>query len=107
MGWAGEMRHGEEREGFVPITLILRDRRIEGKVWKQAGWRLLEQIEREGRQFLPIVEAEIAGSAGRLAPDSEHSEVVAVKLSEVVAIIPGDSVTPSGERAESHAEARS
>ena len=39
------MEASEDFQGFVPISIFIADRRIDGKVWKYASRRLLQQIE--------------------------------------------------------------
>ena len=85
-------------QGFVPITLLLPGQRIEGKAWKFANRRLLQQIEEDQRQFLPLVFArifELDGSTGQNPPELP---VLAVSTRKILAIIPGDITTPVAPR---------
>lgn len=92
------MAVGEEYQGFVPLSVYLPGQRIEGKAWKFANRRLLQQIEEDKRQFLPVVEAKLyaleAGSARLVA----EFDVLAVNKASITAIEPGDIVTRSDER---------
>ena len=91
------MPNGEDYQGFVPITLMLPGQRIEGSAWKEGGQRLLEHIEAQKRQFLPIVEARIFDLS---RPDEAPSmlPVLAVNTTAIMVIIPGDVVTPVHEK---------
>lgn len=99
MGTEEEVRveQNEEYQGFVPIIVFLPGKRIEGKAWKEGARRLLEHIETEKRQFLPIVQARVSDLT---TPDQEPEQVpvIAVNRAAITAIIPGDVVTPPDER---------
>jgi len=91
------MPDGEDYRGFVPVTVLLPGQRIEGNAWKEAGQRLLEHIEGQKRQFLPIVEARIFDLS---RPDEAPTmlPILAVNTTAITAIIPGDVVTPVHEK---------
>ena len=86
----------EAYQGFVPVTLLLPGQRIEGKAWKFANRRLLQQIEEDQRQFLPLVSARIYEAGGD--QDPEELPVLAVSTQRILAIIPGDVTTPMAQR---------
>jgi hypothetical protein len=86
----------EAYQGFVPVTLLLPGQRIEGKAWKFANRRLLQQIEEDRRQFLPLVSARIYESGVEREP--EELPVLAVSTQRILAIIPGDVTTPMAQR---------
>jgi hypothetical protein len=81
--------------------LFIAGQRIEGKAWKEAHRRLLEQIEGQKRQFLPVVEAKIFDLS---KPDDTPTvlPVVAVNTAAITTIVPGDAVTPLEEKAARH-----
>jgi hypothetical protein len=87
----------EEYQGFVPVTLFLPGQRIEGKVWKEGARRLLQHIEAQQRQFLPVVEARVFDLAKPDAAATEHA-VLAVSMRSIRAIIPGDTTSPAAVR---------
>jgi len=87
------MTRDEGYEGFVPITVILPDRCIKGRAWKDAGRRLLDHIEQRKRRFLPIVDAEATGLTGE-EPTPKKLPIIAVNTAAIISIIPGDTVTP-------------
>jgi hypothetical protein len=87
----------EEYEGFVPVVLYLADRRVEGKVWKFANRRLLQQLEEDKRQFIPVVLAKLF-FAGEPSRQPAEFDVLAVSKSHIVAIEPKDTVTPRAPR---------
>ena len=95
MGW-GKSMETEAYQGFVPVTLLLPGQRIEGKVWKFANRRLLQQIEENKRQFLPVVSARIYETGAEQEP--EELPVLAVSTQRILAIIPGDVTTPMAQR---------
>jgi hypothetical protein len=95
------MERTEAFQGFVPVTLLLPGQRIEGKAWKFANRRLLQQIEEDRRQFLPLVSARIFDIDGRRESGSTELPVLAVSTRRIVAIIPGDVATPVEERPDS------
>ncbi len=95
MGW-GKSMETEAYQGFVPVTLLLPGQRVEGKAWKFANRRLLQQIEEDKRQFLPVVSARIYESGVEQEP--EEIPVLAVSTQRILAIIPGDVTTPMAQR---------
>jgi len=84
----------EAYQGFVPVTLFLPGQRIEGKAWKFANRRILQQIEEDRRQFLPLVSARIFELGGDPDQRPEELPVLAVSTQRILAIIPGDATTP-------------
>jgi len=82
----------EEFEGFVPVTVYLAQHRIEGKAWKFANRRLLQQIEEDKREFLPLVQAQLFFLGGESETPAQF-EVLAVSKSQIIAIEPKDVVT--------------
>jgi len=84
----------EAYQGFVPVTLLLPGQRIEGKAWKFANRRLLQQIEEDRRQFLPLVSARIFELDVGRDQDPQELPVLAVSTQRILAIIPGDATTP-------------
>ncbi len=87
----------EEYEGFVPVSVHLAGQRVEGKAWKFAHRRLLQQIEEDKRQFIPLVEARLYRLEGQEAHLTGEFEVLAVNKSGVLAIEPKDTVIPRRE----------
>ncbi len=87
----------EEYEGFVPVSVHLAGHRVEGKAWKFAHRRLLQQIEEDKRQFLPLVEARLYRVEGEESRLTGEFEVLAVNKAEVLAIEPKDAVVPRRE----------
>jgi len=88
----------EAYQGFVPVTLFLPGQRIEGKAWKFANRRILQQIEEDRRQFLPLVSARIFELDGDPDQRPEELPVLAVSTQRILAIIPGDATTPVARR---------
>ena len=88
----------EEFQGFVPVSLHLPSQRIDGKAWKFANRRLLQQIEEDKRQFLPIIEAKVYAVDGESARPTGEFDVLAVNRSAVTAIEPKDTVASGSER---------
>jgi hypothetical protein len=92
------MAAAEEFQGFVRVSLFLPAQRVEGRVWKFANRRLLQQIEQDKREFVPVVDARLytlEGDSERLAG---QFDVLAVRKSAVTAIEPQDTVTKVAER---------
>ena len=92
------MRRTESYQGFVPVTILLPGRRIVGMAWKFGNRRLLQQIEEDKRQFLPIVTARIFDLTSPAKEQPEELPVVAVSTNQMIAIIPGDVATPVGKK---------
>jgi hypothetical protein len=99
----------EEYEGFVPVTFYLADHRVEGKVWKFANRRLLQQLEEDKRQFVPVVLAKLfftsapspgadPSRAGHPPRQPAEFDVLAVSKDHIIAIEPKDTVTPRAPR---------
>ncbi|MGD0112218.1 MAG: hypothetical protein ABSD48_10155 [Armatimonadota bacterium] len=88
----------EAYQGFVPVTLFLPGQRIEGRAWKFANRRILQQIEEDRRQFLPLVSAKIFELDGSPDQRPEELPVLAVSTQRILAIIPGDATTPVAQR---------
>jgi len=88
----------EEFQGFVPVTILLATQHVEGRVWKFANRRLLQQIEQDKRDFIPVVEAKLYVRDGDTRRLAAEYEVLAVRKSAVIAIEPLDSVTKVAER---------
>jgi hypothetical protein len=88
----------EDYEGFVPVTFYLANHRVEGKVWKFANRRLLQQIEEDKRQFVPVVLAQLffVGDASR--QQVAEFDVLAVGKDHIIAIEPKDVVTQRAPR---------
>jgi hypothetical protein len=85
----------EDFQGFVPLSVYLPNQRVDGKVWKFASRRLLQQIEEDRRQFLPIVEAKLyVLEAGSARLDAQF-DVLAVNKAAIMAIEPKDTVAPA------------
>jgi len=96
----------EAYQGFVPVTLLLPGQRIEGKAWKFANRRLLQQIEEDRRQFLPLVSARVFDLGAGAGEQPQEVPVLAVSVQSILAIIPGDATTPMAQRhLDSRAEA--
>jgi hypothetical protein len=89
----------EEFQGFVPVSLFLPGQRVEGRIWKFANRRLLQQIEQDRREFVPVVEARLFAVEGDAERAAGQFDVLAVRKSAVTAIVPQDTVTPVAERA--------
>jgi hypothetical protein len=85
------MAAAEEFQGFVRVSLFLPAQRVEGRVWKFANRRLLQQIEQDKRDFIPVVDARLYTLEGEF-------DVLAVRKSAVTAIEPQDTVTKVAER---------
>jgi len=88
----------EEYEGFVPVTLYLANHRVEGKLWKFANRRLLQQMEEDRRQFLPVVLAKLFPVGGSSHQEPLEFDVLAVSKDHVMAVEPKDIVTPRASR---------
>lgn len=92
------MTMGEEYQGFVPVSIILASQQVEGRVWKFANRRLLQQIEQDKREFVPVVKARLYERKGKTRELTAEFEVLAVRKSAIIAIEPGDTVTAVAER---------
>jgi hypothetical protein len=92
------MNMGEEFEGFVPISVYLPGQRVDGKAWKFANRRLLQQIEEDTRDFLPVVDAKLYTLNKGSATLTAEFAVLAVNKRNTTAIEPKDAVTPAKER---------
>jgi len=88
------MSETEAYQGFVPVTVLLSGQRIEGKAWKFANRRLLQQIEEDRRQFLPLVSVRVYKLDAGCADQPEELPVLAVSTRHILAIVPGDTTTP-------------
>ena len=86
------MPTGEEFQGFVSISILLPSQRIDGRVWKFANRRLLQQIEADRREFLPVVEAKLYSTEGGSERMCAEFDVLAVRKSAILAIEPQDVV---------------
>jgi hypothetical protein len=92
------MTMGEEYQGFVPVSIFLASQQVEGRVWKFASRRLLQQIEQDKRDFVPVVEARLYALKGKTRTLTAEFDVLAVRKSAIIAIEPGDTVTKVAER---------
>ena len=92
------MSTAEEYQGFVPVVILLASQHIEGRVWKFANRRLLQQIEQDKREFVPVVEARLYACEGEERRLAAEYEVLAVRKSAIIAIEPLDTVTQVAER---------
>lgn len=88
----------EEFQGFVPVTILLASQHVEGRVWKFANRRLLQQIEQDKRDFIPVVEAKVFAHEGPAHRLSAEYDVLAVRKSAIIAIEPLDTITKVAER---------
>ncbi|MBE9565425.1 MAG: hypothetical protein IMF16_01595 [Proteobacteria bacterium] len=88
----------EDFEGFVPISVYLPGQRVDGKAWKFANRRLLQQIEEDTRDFLPIVDAKLYTLDKDSAILTGEFAVLAVNKRNATAIEPKDAITPAKER---------
>ena len=86
------MEASEDFQGFVPISIFIADRRIDGKVWKYASRRLLQQIEEDDRRFLPVVEAKVYQLDGSSEQLVGEFDVLGVNKSSVIALQPKDTI---------------
>jgi len=86
------MEASEDFQGFVPISIFIADRRIDGKVWKYASRRLLQQIEEDDRRFLPVVEAKVYQLDGSSEQLVGEFDVLGVNKSSAIALQPKDTV---------------
>ena len=86
------MEVSEDFQGFVPISIFIADRRIDGKVWKYASHRLLQQIEEDDRRFLPVVEARVYQLEGASEQLVGEFDVLGINKSRVIALQPKDTV---------------
>jgi len=84
----------EASQGFVPVSILMHGQRVEGKAWKFANRRLLQQIEEDKRQFLPVVEAKLYRVQGGCSELAAEFAVLAVSKAAIIAIEPKDTVTP-------------
>jgi len=92
------MPTGEEFQGFVPVSIFLPAHRVEGRVWKFANRRLLQQIEQDRREFVPVVEARLFTIERDTERITGQFDVLAIRKSAIVAIRPQDTVTKVAER---------
>jgi len=88
----------EEYQGFVPVSIFLAGQQVEGRVWKFANRRLLQQLEQDKREFVPVVEAKLYNVKGKARQLAGEFAVLAVRKSAIVALEPGDTVTNVVER---------
>lgn len=89
------MSYREEYQGFVPVSVYLPGQRVDGRAWKYANRRLLQQIEEDSRQFIPLTEARVYALTGEESRLVGEFDVLAVSKAAIAAIEPKDSVTPS------------
>jgi hypothetical protein len=87
------MTYTEEYQGFVPVSIHIQGQRIDGRVWKFAKRRLLQQIEEDRRQFVPLVDAKLYELQGKSERLVSQFDVLAVSKRAIRAIEPGDTVT--------------
>ena len=87
------MPTGEEFQGFVRVPIFLPAQRVEGRVWKFANRRLLQQIEQDPRAFVPVVEAKLYNLGGEVRQLAAEFDVLAIRKTAIVAIQPQDTVT--------------
>ena len=92
------MTMDEEYQGFVPVSIFLAGQQVEGRVWKFANRRLLQQLEQDKREFVPVVEAKLYNVKGKARQLAGEFAVLAVHKSAIVALEPGDTVTNVVER---------
>jgi len=88
----------EDFEGFVPIVVYVAGHRVEGKVWKFANRRLLQQLEEDKRQLLPVVEAKLSRLPAELEQKPVNFDVLAVNKAQIVAVEPKDTVSARSKR---------
>jgi len=67
-------------------------------VWKFANRRLLQQLEQDKREFVPVVEAKLYNVKGKTRQLAGEFAVLAVRKSAIVALEPRDTVTNVVER---------
>ena len=89
---------GEEYQGFVPVSIFLASQQVEGRVWKFANRRLLQQLEQDKREFVPVVEAKLYDLKGKARQLTAEFDVLAVRKGAIIALQPHDAVTPVVER---------
>ena len=87
------MASGEEFQGFVSVSIFLTSQQIEGRVWKFANRRLLQQLEQDPRAFVPVVEAKLYNLGGETRQLAAEFDVLAVRKTAIIAIQPQDTVT--------------
>ncbi len=92
------MTMDEEYQGFVPVSIFLAWQQVEGRVWKFANRRLLQQLEQDKREFVPVVEAKLYNVKGKTRQLAGEFGVLAVRKSAIIALEPGDTVTNVVER---------
>jgi hypothetical protein len=92
------MTMSEEFQGFVPVSIFLASQQVEGRVWKFANRRLLQQLEQDKREFVPVVEAKLYALKGKRRELTAEFDVLAVAKSAIIALEPHDSVTRVAER---------
>jgi hypothetical protein len=88
----------EEFQGFVAVAIMLTTQQVEGRVWKFANRRLLQQIEQDKRDFIPVIDAKLYVRDGDTRRLAAEYEVLAVRKSAIIAIEPLDLVTKVAER---------
>ena len=92
------MTMDEEYQGFVPVSIFLASQQVEGRVWKFANRRLLQQLEQDKREFVPVVEAKLYHVKGKTRQLAAEFDVLAVRKSAIIALEPRDTVTKVAER---------
>jgi hypothetical protein len=92
------MTMGEEYQGFVPVSIFLASQQVEGRVWKFANRRLLQQLEQDKREFVPVVEAKLYTLKGKTRELTAEFDVLAVAKRAIIALEPQDTVTKVAER---------
>ncbi len=88
----------EAFQGFVSVTILLSAQHVEGRVWKFANRRLLQQIEQDKREFIPVIGAKLFHGSRTARELAGEYDILAVRKSAIIAIEPLDTICPVAER---------
>lgn len=79
-------------EGFVPVTILTGGHRIDGLLFKERGKRVIEQLDTDRRELVPIAMAEVLDVKG--TEELIVADGIGVRREAIEWLIPHDAVRP-------------
>lgn len=86
------MGQHEDFVGFVEATVYTAQHRIDGLIFKAIGKRLLEQLDTDRRELIPVAQAKVYAIGG----DRPLFEVdtIAIAKRAILGVVPRDGIKP-------------
>ena len=82
----------EDFVGFVEVTIYTAQHRIDGLMFKAIGKRILEQLDTERRELIPMIQAKVYDIEGN-QPLFEVDSIAIAKRA-IVGVVPKDGIKP-------------